>query len=102
MKIGFHALDLPEGKTKYHDPRFVALDEKCQPKKSVPFTAELIKDEFVHCDAIVVAQSALLDLLILDMEKLEARAGRADDEAEKIVTVEDLYDAVGMLIGRAG
>ena len=83
MKIGFHALDLPEGKMKYHDARFVALDEKCQPKKSVPFFAEFIKDEFIHCDAIIVARSALLDVLILDMEKLEARASRADDEAEK-------------------
>ena len=83
MKIGFHALDLPEGKVKYLDPRFVALEDKFQPKKSSPYSAELLKDEFVQCDVIVIARAALLDLLILDMEKLEARAGRAENEAEK-------------------
>jgi len=82
MKIGFHGLDLPEGKTKYLDPRFIALDKKWEPKKSSPFVAEFIRDEFSQCDAIVIATAAVLDLLILDMDKLEGRKERTTDPAE--------------------
>lgn len=34
MKIGFHGLDLPEGKIKYDDRRMNLLVEKCSPKRS--------------------------------------------------------------------
>jgi len=85
MKIGFHGLDLPEGKVKYHDAQLAGLEQKFQPKKVAPFFVEFIKDEYVQCDGIIVARAALLDVLILDMEKLETRRERSTDEHEQRV-----------------
>lgn len=83
MKIGFIGMDLPEGKTKYKDQSLIALQEKDKPKKVTPFFAQFIADDFVHADAIVVPGSQILDLLILDMEKIESRLNRITDEKEK-------------------
>jgi hypothetical protein len=85
MKIGFHGLLLPEGKVRYNDSRLLALKEKLQPDKFSPFFAEFIQGEMLHCDGILIHRENLLDLLILDMEKLENRAERSDSEAEKIL-----------------
>lgn len=83
MKIGFHGVDVPEGKVKYHDVKLVGLEQKFQPKKTVPFFVEFLKDEYVHCDGILVARAALLDVLIVDMEKLETRRDRSTDPREQ-------------------
>lgn len=85
MKIGFIGLDLPEGKTKYNDESLKALEAKDKPKKVTPFFAQFIADDFVHADAIVVPDSQILDLLILDMEKIESRLNRITDEKEKVL-----------------
>ena len=85
MKIGFHGIELPEGKVKYNDPRLQALERKIQPKKTTPFFVEFLRDEFVQADAIVISRATLLDLLILDMEKLENRRERASDENERVL-----------------
>ncbi len=83
MKICFLGIDLPEGKVKYQDERVIALDKKFAAKKVTPFYAEFIKDDCQHCDAFIVGREHLLDLLILDMEKLETRRDRTADEQEK-------------------
>jgi hypothetical protein len=83
MKVCSIGLDLPEGKVKYHDEKFVELVKKCDPLKITPFYLEFIRDDFVHADAFVVSADKILDLLILDMEKLEGRRDRTDDEFEK-------------------
>jgi len=83
MKIGFHGVDVPEGKVKYHDAKLAGLEQKFQPKKVVPFFVEFIKDEYVQCDGILVGRAALLDVLILDMDKLETRRERSTDERER-------------------
>ena len=83
MKICAIGLDLPEGKVKYHDDKFVELVKKCDPLKLTPFYVEFIQDDFVHADAFVVAAERILDLLILDMEKLEGRLDRTEDTGEK-------------------
>ena len=83
MKIGFTGIDLQEGKVKYIDPNLVALEKKDKPKKVTPFFAELIKDEFIQADAIAIPSDKALDVLILDMEKLETRLSRTEDEKEK-------------------
>lgn len=83
MKIGFKGLPLPEGKIKYNDPRMLTLVEKCQPKKVSPYYVEFLNDEFVQAEAIAIAQSSILDLLITDIEKCEGRLDRAADDAEK-------------------
>jgi ribosome-binding ATPase len=83
LKICFLGFDLPEGKVKYQDERVAALDKKFAPKKVTPFYAEFIKDDNQQCDCFLVARDKVLDLLILDMEKLETRRERTTDDGEK-------------------
>ncbi len=83
MKVCTIGLDLPEGKVKYHDDKFVELVKKCEPAKVTPFYVEFIQDDFGAADAFVVAAAKVLDLLILDLEKLENRRDRTEDDGEK-------------------
>ncbi|MGA7576811.1 MAG: DUF933 domain-containing protein [Desulfobaccales bacterium] len=83
MKICFMGLELPEGKVKYQDERVIALDKKFEPKKVTPFYAEFIKEDCQQGDAFLVSREKVLDLLILDMEKLETRLNRTADDREK-------------------
>jgi len=76
-------LELPEGKVKYQDERVIALDKKFAAKKVTPFYAEFIKDDCQQCDAFIVSRENILDLLILDMEKLETRQERSTEDQEK-------------------
>lgn len=85
MKIGFAGLDLPEGKIKYQDKNLIALQDKDNPKKVSPFFVEFLPNEFVQSDVIVISASHMLDLLILDMEKIESRLSRTDDEHERAI-----------------
>ena len=82
MKIGFKGLDIPEGKIKYQDQILVALASKDKPKKISPFFVEFLKDEYLDSDAIVVHKDYLLDILILDMDKIERRINRSTDKDE--------------------
>ena len=83
MKIAFTGMDLPEGKIKYHDEYLIALQAKDKPRKVAPFFAELLRDEFNRCEAIALPKDKLLDLLILDMEKMETRLSRVEEPHEK-------------------
>ena len=83
MKICFAGFDLPEGKIKFQDEKVITLENKFAPLKTTPFYAEFIKDDFQNCDATFISQDHILDLLILDMEKLETRRDRTADESEK-------------------
>jgi ribosome-binding ATPase YchF (GTP1/OBG family) len=83
MNIGFIGVELTEGKAKFNDEHLVALQKKDNPKKVTPFFAKFIGDDFIHSDAIVVPHDQILDLLILDMEKIESRLNRVTDENEK-------------------
>ncbi len=83
MKIGFAGFDLPEGKVKYQDEKVAKLAQKFSPPKITPFYVEFIPNDFLNSQAIFISRERILDLLILDMEKLETRRDRAADEAEK-------------------
>ena len=83
MKICFAGFDLPEGKIKFLDEKVITLENKFAPQKTTPFYAEFIKNDFLNCDAIFIARDHILDLLILDMEKLETRRDRTADAQEK-------------------
>ena len=83
MKICCIGFDLPEGKVKYQDELVITLDHKLSPKKITPFYVEFTRDDFSHCDGFLVAREKIWDLLILDLEKLEARRDRTADSAEK-------------------
>ena len=82
MKIGFTGLDIQEGKIKYQDQILIELAAKDNPKKISPFFVEFLKDEYLNSDAIVVHKDNLLDILILDMDKIEGRINRATDKDE--------------------
>jgi ribosome-binding ATPase YchF (GTP1/OBG family) len=58
------------------------LVKKDQPKKISPFYVELVKDELAQTQVNIVPESSILDLLIDDLEKCEARIERSDDETE--------------------
>ena len=79
MKIGFTGLNLPEGKVKYEDDVLNALAAKDRPKKVTPYFAEFVCNEFIDCDAILVGDSSILDVLITDIEKIEARGNQQSD-----------------------
>ncbi|MDP2045031.1 MAG: DUF933 domain-containing protein, partial [Deltaproteobacteria bacterium] len=83
MKICCIGFDLPEGKVKYQDELVITLDQKLSPKKISPFYVEFTRDDSSHCDGFLVAREKIWDLLILDLEKLEARRDRTADAAEK-------------------
>jgi len=82
MKIANTGLELPAGKVKYHDRIIEGLTEKFEPKKVSPYFFEVLPDDYEKADAIAILKSRLLDLLVLDIEKLETRISRADDPAE--------------------
>lgn len=82
MKISISGLELEEGKVKYDDDVFAGLVEKFQPSKQAPYYFELMHDDFQDADAIAIARDKILDLLILDIEKLENRLSRADNPDE--------------------
>ena len=89
MKIGFLEIELEEGKVKFNDKNLNALEKKDKPKKVTPFFAEFIKDqselheELAQVDAIIIPAENILDLLIIDIEKVEIRLARAENENEK-------------------
>ena len=83
MKICCIGFDLPEGKVKYQDELVITLDQKLSPKKITPFYVEFTQDDFSHCDGFLVAREKIWDLLILDLEKLEARRDRTGEAAEQ-------------------
>ncbi len=85
MKIAYTGLDLPEGKIRYNDSIFNGLAEKFQPEKVSPYYFELLPDDYEAVDVIVISRDRILDLLILDMDKVEIRLSRTEDPAEQRV-----------------
>lgn len=83
MKISFTGLELPEGKVKYNDPMLIELEKKFSPKKVSPFFAEFSRDNWDKAESIAVHSDNVLDILIIDIEKLETRLERTEDEKEK-------------------
>ena len=82
MKVGFKGLDIPEGKIKYQDEILTALALKDKPKKISPFFVKFLKNEYLDSDAIVIHKDYIIDILILDMEKIEGRINRSTNKDE--------------------
>ena len=83
MIIGYTGLELPQGKVKFHDEKLINLVKKDTPKKISPYFFEFILDNFIKSIAIIVPQDKILDILILDMEKIENRMQRTPNPIEK-------------------
>ncbi len=82
MKINVMGIDGIEGKVKYNDPQLNALVDKFTPKKITPYFAEFTRDDFIGADCHIVRKDMMLDFLIMDMEKIEARLGNVTDAQE--------------------
>jgi ribosome-binding ATPase YchF (GTP1/OBG family) len=83
MNIAFHGLDLMEGKIKYNDPVFRALDDKFQPAKKSPYYFNFLPGNYGQAEAIAITSASLLDLLILDMDSLSSRLERVSEKWER-------------------
>ena len=81
MKIAYHGLEIQEGKEKYDDPVVAELVAKFEPKKVSPYFFEFALDDFDKADAIAITADSILDLLILDLEKLENRIERLETDS---------------------
>lgn len=85
MKIAYAGLNVPAGKVKYNDRIFADLAEKFNPAKLSPYYFEFLSEDYAAANLIALTNDRLLDLLILDMEKIENRLTRTEDPAEKAV-----------------
>ena len=85
MKIAYTGLNLASGKVKYDDSVFVDLVEKFKPAKSSPYYFEFLADDYEAADAIVITEDNVLDLLILDIEWVEGRLSRVEEDDEREV-----------------
>jgi len=83
MKIAYTGMELTEGKVRFEDPVVHSLTAKFSPKKVTPYYFELIGSDFESAEIIVVARDSVLDLLIYDIEKMETRLERSEDEEER-------------------
>jgi ribosome-binding ATPase YchF (GTP1/OBG family) len=83
MRIASTGLDLPEGKIKYMDPIVQALADKFSPKKVSWYYCKFLRDDYEAADVIAIERKRILDLLILDIDKLETRRERSSDSAEQ-------------------
>ncbi|MBU2103077.1 MAG: hypothetical protein KKF80_06745, partial [Candidatus Omnitrophica bacterium] len=87
MKIATLGLDIQPGKSKYSCECFEKLVKKFSPKKVSPYTVEFIGEDLEKADAIVFDTNRRLDFVLLDLEKIETRLSRADDERERALLV---------------
>ncbi len=85
MKIFNLGLEIEPGKHEYRLEAVEKLVEKFSPKKISPYSVEFIDSEPESADAIVFDLSKKLDLILIDLEKIEKRLLRAEDEAEKVL-----------------
>ena len=90
MKIAYTGLNLPQGKIKFNDEILLELVKKFQPKKVSPYYFEFFPDDYELADVIMINSECLLDLLILDIEKIEGRLTRTEEPFEKEVLEKSL------------
>lgn len=83
MKISVFNLSIQPGKYKYQCPAFDELVEKFSPQKKSPYVVEFLREDFEKTDAIVFDIKKKLDLVVIDLEKIEKRLQRTEDEGEK-------------------
>jgi len=85
MKIFNFGLEIEPGKHKYKLEGLDKLVEKVSPQKVSPCLVEFTDSEPENADAIVFDLSKKLDLVLIDLEKIEKRLLRVEDEGEKVL-----------------
>ncbi|MBL7081811.1 MAG: DUF933 domain-containing protein [Candidatus Omnitrophica bacterium] len=88
MKIGVFGLDqIPAGKIKIIDERLDAVKKMFDSKKAAYFEIEIITDlaQFIDTSGIIVKETGKTDLVLTDLELVEKRLSRCQDEKEMIL-----------------
>jgi hypothetical protein len=87
MKIGIVAIpDLPPGKHNIKDHRLDEVDNLVKAKKKTYVQVELVgQDAALEADAILVLSDSRLDLILKDLEFVETRLSRTEEEKEKML-----------------
>ena len=83
MKIFSFGLDLEVGKHKYKDTCFEKLVEKFSPQKQSPYIVEFIDDDIDKADAAIFNPTKKLDLILIDLEKIEKRIEKVVEDQER-------------------
>ncbi len=83
MRIFNFGLDIEIGKRKHKDVYFDKLVEKFSPKKETPYTVEFVDTDMERSDAVVFSSSKKLDFILGDLERIENRLLRSEDEEER-------------------
>ncbi|MDD4939461.1 MAG: DUF933 domain-containing protein [Candidatus Omnitrophica bacterium] len=85
MKIGLFALPgLPAGKQNIKDSRLDEVDKFVKAKKKTYVQAETGKeDACLEADAIIVHEDSRADLILKDLEFIETRLSRVENDIEK-------------------
>ena len=87
MKIGICSiLDLAPGKHNIKDARLDEVDKLVKAKKKTYVQAELVAESAsLEADAILVLSDSRTDLILKDLEFVETRLARSEQEQEKIL-----------------
>lgn len=95
MKICLFGISgIAPGKHNLKDPRLDQADKLVEAQKKTCAQVDVVEEkELLTCDAILTSRAALSDLLMKDLDFIEARMSRDAGEAEKIV-LQRLADAL--------
>ncbi len=85
MKIFNLGLEIEPGKHKYKLESADKLIEKFSPQKVSLYSVEFVDSEPETADAIVFNSNNKLDLVLIDLEKIEKRLLKAEDQEEKLI-----------------
>jgi ribosome-interacting GTPase 1 len=87
MKIS--VISIPEiapGKHNIKDPRLDQVDNITKAKKKTYVQVELVsEDAAIDAEAILVADDSRTDLILKDLEFVDTRLSRSEDESEKVL-----------------
>lgn len=85
MKIGIFSIpDILPGKHNIKDGRLDEVDKLVKAKKKTYVQVELVgEDSALEADAILVLNDSKADLILKDLEFIETRLGRCEQEEEK-------------------
>tara|TARA_B100000315_G_C14509293_1_gene556183 strand:- start:363 stop:1052 length:690 start_codon:yes stop_codon:yes gene_type:complete len=83
MKIYNCGLSIEPGKYKYKCENFDKLVEKFKPDKVTPYTVEFTDSDIELADAVCYQEDKKLDLVVIDLEKIEVRLSRTESQEEK-------------------
>jgi len=90
MKIGIYGTEVfSQGKANLVDPRVKALKQMFNSAKEVYIQVEIVTDpaKLIETDGIIAPEANKLDIVVNDMEFVETRMSRVNDEAEKALLV---------------